>query len=645
MAPRPPIVVKVKTSPGDIKRKTAKRTPPLPFDTAWAPPSLAGIEKLTLRGNKLTSMVGPRIIAATVDQSLDDPQTITIQIWDKQRELLQSGLLDSKIRIKLGDDSFCLTRISKAGDLLELEFEDALVNALRDFTKPVKSTRGTINRIGFVKRLVTEKGVPHMQLYIDAGSPGQVTTEKNPLALVAHKERKPGPFTKTTVKGKQANADQLDNIKVVLGHLFDQGATHKELVITSMVCTAESSWTNLKGGDADSTGLFQQQAHISTWDGGGTNRIGAATLFWNALKAAEARAPGLKNYMYAQAVQGSGAGKASSGAANYGPWEDESSKTVSAWNAAFGGSQKVVATGMYEFRRGGVDGSLEDSWECTGRLADEVQYRRFVVEGVFYFLPDDLLVGTGPRLLLTETSDGMLTPIDFDIDVGVDPQLAHFSIHSNSWYAPVGTCIELDNLGPGNGVWLVNKVSGNLLVPHEQSIELVRPRAALTEPPDDETGELPSDQNGGRAAPTGKLSDGEGLLPLTTIQSDIVLEAKTWLGVPYVYGGNSRAGVDCSGFTKLVYAKFGITTSRVSSDQYRDFPTSKDKGGLLAGDQLFFNWPPENPPGHTAIYIGAGQFIHAPHPGSQVQIADLTPYLAQGAEWYGYSRPWAPNQL
>lgn len=493
-----PVVVKVRTRPEDITRVTAHRTPPLPFDARWKPPSLAGIENLTVRGNQLATLLGPRVTRADISQTLDEPLTVTLDVWDKERGLVQSGLLDNKLRISLGGQPFAMTRVSKVGNLVTLEFEDAYVNALRQLFKPMKVTRGTMSRIGFVQKLLEEKGAPKLQHYIDAGKPGSVTVEKNPLALQPVQERKPGPFESTKVKGAPSTQEQRDNMKVVLGHLFEKGASKDELIVTTMTVTAESRWINNPGGSGSSVGLFQQ-----TPEGGYNfdrqNRLLAADAFYERLVKVMARLPGQPHYVYAQAVQGSGAGKASGGAANYGPWEDESKATVSAWNRAYGGSQSVVATSMYEFRRGGLDGSVETSWECLGRLADEVQYRRFIIEGIFYFLPDELLVGTGPRLTLSERSQGMLTSIDFDMDEGVDPQTATFSIHTEQWYAPVGTCIEITELGPANGIWLVNRTTGNLLQPNQQDIELVRPRAVLTEPPNDQTLDLSENVGGGRS--------------------------------------------------------------------------------------------------------------------------------------------------
>lgn len=650
MALAPPVVVKVRTRPEDIARVTRRRTPPLPFDAGWKPPSLQGIEKLTLRGNNLATMLGPRITKADITQSLDSPLTITLDVWDKGRELLTSGLLDTKVRIVLGDQAFAMTAISKAGDLLTLEFEDANVNDLRKNDSPIKAERGTTSRIDFVKRLLTEKGAPKMRWVIDAGAPGAITVEKNPLALTDTEARKPGPFQKTTVKGEQATQEQLDNIKVVLGHLFAEGATQEQLAITTMVATAESRWINTKGGTGSSVGLFQQIDGYKGADGkvfDRNDRVAAADAFYERLQKAMDRLPGQPMHIYGQAVQLSGAGAASGGESNYGPWEDEAKKTASAWNRAYGGSKPEVAASMYEFRRGGFDGTPEDSWECLGRLADEVQYRRFIIEGIFYFLPDELLVGTGPRLVLSETSQGMLTPIDFDMDEGVDPQTVTFSIHTEEWLAPVGTCIEIEDLGPGNGVWVVNRTTGSLLDPFHQDIELVRPRAVLTEPPDDETVDV-VDSAGGRSAGTGAAvppDDSGALIPVGSVQQGILDEARSWLGVPYVRGGTTKAGADCSGFTQAVYAANGITTSRITTQQFRDFPTSKNFDLLLPGDQLFFNWPPENPPGHTALYLGGGDMIEAPHTGDVIKIVNLAAYIKSGAAWYGFSRPWNPSAL
>lgn len=98
----------------------------------------------------------------------------------------------------------------------------------------------------------------------------------------------------------------------------------------------------------------------------------------------------------------------------------------------------------------------------------------------------------------------------------------------------------------------------------------------------------------------------------------IVAYASDFLGIPYVWGGNTPAGFDCSGFTKYVFAHFGITLNRRASQQaMQGVPVSRDN--LEPGDLVFFG----NPVYHVGIYVGNGCFIHAPSTGDVVRIAPL----------------------
>ena len=94
--------------------------------------------------------------------------------------------------------------------------------------------------------------------------------------------------------------------------------------------------------------------------------------------------------------------------------------------------------------------------------------------------------------------------------------------------------------------------------------------------------------------------------------------AMQYLGVPYVWGGASPSGFDCSGFSMYVYAQLGVSLPHHAASQYNvGTPVSKDQ--LQAGDLVFFNGL-----GHMGIYIGGGQFIHAPHSGDVVKISSLS---------------------
>ena len=93
--------------------------------------------------------------------------------------------------------------------------------------------------------------------------------------------------------------------------------------------------------------------------------------------------------------------------------------------------------------------------------------------------------------------------------------------------------------------------------------------------------------------------------------------ALQYLGVPYVWGGSSPSGFDCSGLVMYVYAQLGISLPHYTVAQWSStIPISSSE--MQPGDLVFFNGL-----GHVGIYIGGGQFVDAPHTGSVVRIDSL----------------------
>lgn len=108
---------------------------------------------------------------------------------------------------------------------------------------------------------------------------------------------------------------------------------------------------------------------------------------------------------------------------------------------------------------------------------------------------------------------------------------------------------------------------------------------------------------------------------------DIVNYAKKSLGVKYVWGGTDlQNGMDCSGLTMGVLAHFGIKIPRVTYDQV-NVGSKVGLKDLRPGDLIFFETEGDQVgPDHVGIYIGGGQFIHAPHTGDVVKISNLSGY-------------------
>ena len=131
-----------------------------------------------------------------------------------------------------------------------------------------------------------------------------------------------------------------------------------------------------------------------------------------------------------------------------------------------------------------------------------------------------------------------------------------------------------------------------------------------------------------QAAAGGASNGGGGSVPDPggSGNSAVVAIAQRYLGVPYVYGGASPSGFDCSGLTMYCYAQVGVGLSHGATDQ-QHASTPVPISALQPGDLVFFGNASYSY--HVGIYVGGGSMINAPHTGAVVSYGSI------GGAWIG----------
>jgi cell wall-associated NlpC family hydrolase len=112
----------------------------------------------------------------------------------------------------------------------------------------------------------------------------------------------------------------------------------------------------------------------------------------------------------------------------------------------------------------------------------------------------------------------------------------------------------------------------------------------------------------------------------TGLRASLVDTSRSYLGVPYLWGGTSARGFDCSGLTVAVYRLNGLQLPRTSREQF-DAGTPVAMDQARAGDLLFFATDGSGSVSHVAIFLGGDQFVHAPSRGRRISRDKLSdPY-------------------
>ena len=120
--------------------------------------------------------------------------------------------------------------------------------------------------------------------------------------------------------------------------------------------------------------------------------------------------------------------------------------------------------------------------------------------------------------------------------------------------------------------------------------------------------DIPKPETSGSLSKGPLAPNGQTILPQSKV-SPLISTAKSYIGVPYQFGGTTPKAFDCSGYLQYIFAKQGISIPRTADEQYKLGLRTKTSKELVPGDLVFFETY-EKGASHCGLYLGGGEFIH-----------------------------------
>lgn len=576
-------------------------------------------DALTLRTTGLTFRLERAAVSGRITRSIEIASSLELTIIDPSAELLSPRIVNKESDLVFEGFTWRLVQVKKSADKVTLVFEDKTAAVLRTYTKPRVARRSPqMTRVRFVQSLIAEAraDLPNVTLITHANRTREPITDarkrRSPSKRAEQRDYGFGVNTRITVKHRKATGEQRRNIERVLDCGVSHRVTRKVLIAAVMTITQEASALNLKGGDRDSVGLFQQRPSQG-WPASRDIERDATAFYEKAMRISRAK-PGYALTELCQAVQVSAFPDA------YAQWETEAERTVTAYmgegepDASGAGDSSADPGGRYEFTRGSAEGDPESTWDATQRMAEEVQWRRFTIGDRFYFISDTELMRAAPAMQIRENAGGIQW-IDYDIDIGKPLSTLRFIAEAPATIAEPGTVCLVSDQGAADGRWLLAEWTRDIWSPYAE-VQLTSPQKPLPEPAGEtDTVTDPTVTLAGTNIPSAAATlNGTPRQRIVNVAKAALANRRRWTYQqkrPMARSMAETPHMDCSEFATLCFKDAGLPDPNgLSYNGTGNTSTLLARGRIVTtpqpGDLAHYG---SGSSAHVAVYIGDGKVI------------------------------------